>query len=60
MKNGVLLMPPHLGAVMDGYTFSKEIVSTAGLKDGDVLLVCGAESLRAARLAAMAVALDLI
>jgi len=60
MKDGVLLMPPHLGAVMDGYTFSREIVGTAGLKDGDVLLVCGAESPRAARLAAMAVALDLI
>jgi hypothetical protein len=60
MVDNNLLMPPHLSAMPDAYNFSRQIVAAAGLKDGDVLLVCGADTLRTARLAAMTVALDLI
>lgn len=60
MKDGTLYMPPHLAFNLANVEESNKIVDIAGLCDGDVLLVCGAEKSRAAKVAAMMVALDLV
>ena len=60
MKNKTLYMPPHLKFSEESAMESEKIIDTADLHNGDVFLICGAESLRNARVAAMMVALDLV
>ena len=60
MKDGVLHMPPYMDFSREIVADSEIVMDDADLHDGDVFLVCGAESLRAARVAAMMVALDLV
>ena len=60
MKGNDLLMPPHMSTMPEAYDIARQLVVSADLKDGDVLLVCGADTPRAARTAAMTVALDLV
>ena len=60
MKNKTLYMPPHLKFSEESVMESEKIIDTADLHNGDVFLICGAESLRNARVAAMMVALDLV
>ena len=60
MKGGMLHMPPYLDYSREIFADSEIIIDEADLHDGDVFLVCGAESPRAARVAAMMVALDMV
>lgn len=60
MKNHTLYMPPHLDFNLANKGESERIIDSADLRDGDVLLVCGAENPRTAKVAAMMVALDLV
>lgn len=60
MEKGAINMPPHLNFTLSNVQDSQLIMDEADMHNGDVYLVCGAESLRAARVAAMMVALDLV
>jgi hypothetical protein len=53
-------MPPSLDYSIANLDESKMITDVADMHPGDVLLVCGADTERSARVAAMMVALDLI
>lgn len=58
VSGGVLKLPPHMVLTTDcGSEFLKTKEGT-GMKDGDVLLVCGADTKRDAMVAVMYVALD--
>ena len=60
MKNNWIHMPPHWEFSRSNVDASEKIMDEADMHNGDVLLMCGAESPRAARVAAMMVALDLV
>lgn len=59
-EHNSLLMPPSLDYSIANLDESKRIIDVADMHPGDVLLVCGADTERSARVAAMMVALDLI
>jgi len=59
-EHNSLLMPPSLDYSIANLDESKMITDVADMHPGDVLLVCGADTERSARVAAMMVALDLI
>ena len=59
-EHNSLLMPPSLDYSIANLDESKRITDVADMHPGDVLLVCGADTERSARVAAMMVALDLI
>lgn len=60
MKNNWIHMPPHWEFSRSNVDASEKIMDEADMHNGDVFLMCGAESPRAARVAAMMVALDLV
>lgn len=59
-QDNVLFMPSPMTYRKEDVEFTRMIQDVAKLSDGDVFLVCGGESKRAARIAAMTVALDLV
>jgi hypothetical protein len=60
MKNDLIYMPPHWDFSRSNIDASERIMDEADMHNGDVFLLCGANSPRAARVAAMMVALDLV
>ena len=59
VENGRLVMPPHKYYEYENHRELERLVAEGNLEEGDVFLVCGADSRRAARAAALFVALDL-
>ena len=58
VMNGALMLPPHMLPMADYGAEFLEIKNDAELDEGDVLLVCGADTKRKAMVSAMYVALD--
>lgn len=58
VKNGLLMLPPHMMPMTDYGSEFLKIKESAELVEGDVLLACGADTKRKAMVSAMYVALD--
>ena len=58
VKNGLLMLPPHMIPMTDYGSEFLKIKESAELVEGDVLLACGADTKRKAMVSAMYVALD--